>query len=79
MRIEKYLFEARESALDSVDSADISVRKLQSSIILILKFGKLGWIEYTDKDAFTVLTYLGFHLDHKVNKYIQMFPKFIVF
>ena len=42
MRIEKYLFEARESALDSVDSADISVRKLQSSIILILKFGKLG-------------------------------------
>ena len=42
MRIEKYLFEAHKSALDSVDSADISVRKLQSSIILILKFGKLG-------------------------------------
>ena len=42
MRIEKYLFEAHKSALDSVDSAGISVRKLQSSIILILKFGKLG-------------------------------------
>ena len=32
-------------------------------------------MEYIDKDVFTVLTYLGFHLEDKVNKYIPMFSK----
>ena len=49
--------------------------KVQNSIILISKVGKLGWIDYIDKDVFAALTYLGFHLEHKVNKYIQMFSK----
>ena len=75
MIIERYFFETRKSALDSVDSVDITVCKVQNSTILILKFGKLGWIEYTDNDVFTALTYLGFHLDHEVKKYIQMFSK----
>ena len=30
-------------------------------------------MEYIDKDVFTALTYLGFHLEDKVNKHIQMF------
>ena len=28
-----------------------------------------------DKDVFTALTYLSFHLEQKVNKYIQMLSK----
>ena len=34
-----------------------------------IKVGKLGRMEYIDKDIFTELTYLGFYLEHKVNKY----------
>ena len=65
-------FEIHECALDSVD---VTFGKVQNSIILILKVGKLGWIEYIDKDVFTGLTYLGFHREHKVNKCMQMFSK----
>ena len=69
-------FEIHRSALDSVD---VTIFKVQNSIILILKIGKLGWIEYIDKDAFTELIYLDFHLEQKVNKYIQMHPKDFLF
>ena len=41
----------------------------------MLKVGILGWIEYIDKDVLTALTYLGFHVEYKVNKYIQMSSK----
>ena len=41
--------------------------KVQNSIILILKFGKLGWIKYVDKDVFIALTCFVFHLEHNVN------------
>ena len=34
-----------------------------------IKVGKLGRMEYIDKDIFTELIYLGFYLEHKVNKY----------
>ena len=42
MIIKRYFFETGKSASDSVDSVDITVCKVQNSIILILKFGKLG-------------------------------------
>ena len=63
MRIEKYFFffEIHESDLDSVD-----VTKFDHFSI---KIGKLGWMEYIDKDIFTELTYLSFYLEHKVTKY----------
>ena len=41
--IEKYFFEIHKSALDSVD---VTTFKVQNLIILILKVGKLGWMEY---------------------------------
>ena len=77
-KIEKkiFFFEKHESTLESID---VTICKAQNSDILILKLGKVGLIEYVDKEVFTTLTYLGFHLEHKVNKYIQMFQKFIVF
>ena len=31
--------------------------------------------KYIDKDVYTALTYLGFHLEHIVKKYIQMVSK----
>ena len=65
-------FEIHECALDSVD---VTFRKVQNSTLLILKVGKLGRIEYVDRDIFTGLTYLGFHLEHKVSKCMQMFSK----
>ena len=40
---------------------------------LILKVGKLGRIEYIDKDVFTTLTYHGFYLEHKVNMHTNIF------
>ena len=52
---------------------DVTIYKLQNLIILILKVGKLGWIEYIDKGVFTALTYLGFHHESKANKNIQIF------
>ena len=60
-------FEIRKNALEVVD---VTIFKEQNSIILILKFGKLGQVEYVDKGVFTALTYLGFHLQQKVSKYI---------
>ena len=48
-----------------------------------IKVGKLGRMEYIDKDIFTELTYLGFYLEHKVKiLYIQIanhFPKFVFY
>ena len=38
----------------------------------------LRLMEYVDRDFFIALTYLGFHLEHEVNK-LQMYTKFIVF
>ena len=35
--------------------------------------------KYIDKDVYTALTYLGFHLERKVKKYIQMFSKVYCF
>ena len=63
----------------ALDSADVTIYKVQISIISILKIGKLGWIEYIDRDIFTALTYLDFHHEHKVSKYIQMFSKVYCF
>ena len=40
--------------------------KVQNSIILILKFGKLGWIKYVDKDVFIAVNCFGFHLEHNI-------------
>ena len=60
-------FEIRKNALEVVD---VTIFKAQNSIILILKFGKLGRVEYVDKGVFTALTYLGFQLQQKVSKYI---------
>ena len=59
------------------DIVNITICKVKNSIISILKVGKLGWIEYIDKDIFTAFP--GFHLEHKVNKYIQMFSKVYCF
>ena len=62
----KYIFfEIHESSLDSTD---LTICKVQNSIILIAKVGKLECIEYIDRDVFTALTYLGFHHEEKVNK-----------
>ena len=72
MKIVKYFFEIHESALDS---AEVTVCKVQISTILLLKIGTLGRIEYILRDIFNVLTYLGSHHEYKVNKYIQMFYK----
>ena len=36
-------------------------------------------IEDIDKDVFTALSYLGFHLEQKLNKYIKCLPNIIVF
>ena len=70
--IEKYFFEIPKSVLDIVDE---TIFKVQNSIILILKVGKLMWTEYIDKNVFAALTYFGFHLEQKLaNIY-----KFIVF
>ena len=55
MELKNIFFEIHRSALDSVD---VTIFKTQNFIILILKFGKLGWIEHIDKDVFTALTYL---------------------
>ena len=66
-----FFFEIHESALDSANV----ICKVQSSIILILKVGKLRWIKYTYEDVFAALTYPSFHHEHKVNKYMQMFSK----
>ena len=30
-------------------------------------------MEYIDENVFTALKYLGFHLEQKVNKYIQVY------
>ena len=60
-------------------NVDVTICKVQNSIILTLKVGKLGWIEYIDKDVCTALTYFGFHIEHKVAKYIQMFSKVYFF
>ena len=67
--IEKYFVEIHKSDLDRVD---VTIFKAQNSIILISKARKLRWIEYIDKNVFTALTYLGFNLEHKVNKSIQV-------
>ena len=69
-----FFFEIGENALDIVD---ITVCKVKNYIISILKVGKLGWIEYIDTDVFTA--FLGFHLEHKVSKYIQMLSKVYCF
>ena len=71
-------FEIHGSALDSFE---VIICKIQISIILVLKVGKLGWIEYVDKDVFTALTCLGFHLEHKVNKqaYTNVFESLLFF
>ena len=71
-------FEIHGSALDSFE---VIICKIQISIILVLKVGKLGWIEYVDKDVFTALTCLGFHLEHKVNKqaYTNVFDSLLFF
>ena len=69
-------FEIYESPLDS---ANVTICKVQSSIISMSKVGRLRWIEYIDRDVFTVLKFLGFHHEHKVNKRYKCFPKFIVF
>ena len=69
MELKNICFKNRESALDSVD---VTIFNVQNSIILIFKIGNLGWIEYIDKNVFTALTYLGFYLEQKVNKYIQV-------
>ena len=62
--------EIHASALDSVD---VTIFKVQNSIIFISKVLKLGWIEYIDKNVITALTYLGFHVEQKVNKHIQVY------
>ena len=36
-------------------------------------------IEHIDKDVFTALTYLGFHLEQKLNKYMQMLSEVYCF
>ena len=69
-------FEIYESPLDS---ANVTICKVQSSIISMSKVGRLRRIEYIDRDVFTVLKFLGFHHEHKVNKRYKCFPKFIVF
>ena len=71
MRIEKYFFKIHNIVLSALDSVDVAICKLQKSIFLTWskeKVEKLRWIEYIDKDVFTALTYLGFHLKHKVIK-----------
>ena len=60
-------------------NVDVTICKVQNSIISTLKVGKLGWIEYIDKDVCTALTYFGFHIEHKVAKYTQMFSKVYFF
>ena len=65
----------------ALDSFEVIICKIQISIILVLKVWKLGWIEYVDKDVFTALTCLGFHLEHKVNKeaYTNVFQSLLLF
>ena len=40
-----------------------------------IKSLKARCIEFIDKDVFTAFTYLGFNLEYKANKYIQIFSK----
>ena len=54
-------------------NVNVTICKVKNSIILISKVGKLGWIEYIDKDVFTALAYLGFDFEHNVNKYVEIF------
>ena len=49
MSIEKRFFWDLQRALDSVN---VTICKVQNSIILILKVGKPGGIEYIDKDVY---------------------------
>ena len=60
-----------KSALDIVDITICSTKNLLGKKFIILT-SKVGEIEYIDRDDLTTITYLGFHFEHKVNKYIQM-------
>ena len=74
--VKTFFFEIHGSALGSVD---IAIFKVQNLMILTVKVGKVELIEYTDREAFTALTYIGFHHEHKVNKYTQMLFKVYYF
>ena len=54
-------------------SVVVAICKVQNSIILTLKVGEPGLIEYIDRDIFTTVICIGFNHEYKVNKYLQIF------
>ena len=64
----------RESALDSVD---VTICNLQGTKFdhFNIKSLKAKCIEFIDEDVFPAFTYLGFNLEYKAKKYIQIFSK----
>ena len=70
------LFETHESTSNSFRRNNLQCPKIDDFNI---KSWKARVIEYIDKDVFTSLTYLVFHIEHKVRKYIQMFSTHFFF